>query len=350
MKILQVSPRYAPRTGGVETQVQELSERLVKLGHEVTVVTGDAGEATDSRERRNGVFVRRHHGFSPGDTFHIAPGVVQSVRRTDADIVHGHNIHSLPLVFATVAANVPTVATPYYHGASSSKWRNLLWTGYRPVADWVLRQADTVTAVSEWERAALGDDLGVNPKVVPIGLDIEMFQTADPLPRERPYLLCVTRLEEYKGVQDVIRALPHLEEPKYDLMIAGDGPYREELRKIAHDTGVAERVKFLGLVDNHDLPAYYAGADVFLSLSTFESYGITVAEALASGTPCVVRHSTALSEWAKRPGCMSVSTVSPNHIAEAVVKAREQTPNVDSIPTWEYVVEQFLEIYEETVG
>lgn len=80
------------------------------------------------------------------------------------------------------------------------------------------------------------------------------------------------------------------------MIIVGEGPYRSELERVAHAEGVAEQVDFFGYVSDSRLPGLYAGADVYLNFSGFKPYGITVAEALAAGTVCVVRGARALKK------------------------------------------------------
>jgi glycosyltransferase involved in cell wall biosynthesis len=343
VKIVQVCPRYAPHTGGVETHVQEISERLVDRGHDVTVVTADAGEDAARRDVRNGIEIRRCHGVAPGGAFHVAPGVYRAVRRLDADVVHAHNYHSFPLLFAALAAgDARFVATPHYHGGSASSWRDRLLSAYRPLGGWALRRVDAVVAVSEWEAEQLAADFGVDATVIPNGLDVERFAEAEPEEREEPYLLTVGRLEEYKGLQHAIRALTELAE--YDLCVAGSGPYREKLERVAREAGVADRVAFLGYVGDERLPGLYAGAEVFLNLSEFEAYGMTVAEALAAGTPCVVREAGALSEWAAEESCIGASSVEPDHVADAVrsVAGRRADP---AVPSWTSATDSIETVY-----
>lgn len=344
MKILQVTPRYPPQSGGVETHVKEISERLVRRGHEVTVVTGDAGGNVATREMRNGVAVRRNHGVAPGGAFHVSPGVAQSVQKLNAELVHAHNYHSLPVLFAALSVgDARFVITPHYHGGSASDLRNRLHSLYRPLGKWALRRADTVVAVSKWEAKQLADDFRVDATVVPNGLNVARFADANPEERSQPYLLCVGRLEEYKGVQHAIMALPSI--PDYDLLVAGNGAYRDELERSAREAGVASRVTFLDYVDSDRLPGLYAGAEAFLALSSFEAYGMTVGEALAAGTPCVVRERGALVEWADRDGVVGVDSVSPEAVAKAVAVALTQVPQPESLPTWDAVVEDLCAVF-----
>ncbi|ESP89029.1 glycosyltransferase family 4 protein [Candidatus Halobonum tyrrellensis] len=350
MRVLLVTHRYPPQTGGVETHVRELAERLVARDHRVTVFAADADHAGSRRERRAGVRVRRFRSFHPGEAFYAAPGVLPAVRRADADVVHAHNYHALPAATAALAVGSrPLVFTPHYHGASASSVRDRLLSVYRPFAARAVRRADAVLAVSEWERRQLRADLGVESGVVPNGLDVARFAGATPESRDRPYLLCVGRLEEYKGVQHAVGALASL--PGYDLVVAGSGPYRDELERTARAAGVADRVTFAGYVDADRLPGLYAGAEAALTLSAFEAYGMTVAESLAAGTPCVVRAAAALSDWRDTDGVVAVDATDPETVADAVRAAvGSGVVPPESLPTWEGTVDSVEATYERVAG
>ncbi|RDI70459.1 glycosyltransferase family 4 protein [Halopelagius longus] len=349
MKVLQVTPRYPPQSGGVETHVREISERLVERGHDVTVVTADAGDGGFRRERRNGVRVRRYRSVAPGGAMHVCPQVTAAVRRSDADVVHAHNYHSFPLFFAALGVGDRRfVVTPHYHGGSADSLRDRLLSLYRPLGRRAVRRADAVVAVSDWERERLADDFGVDATVIPNGLDVDRFADADPVVRDRPYLLTVGRLEEYKGVQHAIRALTEL--PEYDLLVAGSGPYREELARTAREEGVAGRVEFLGYVDGEELPGLYAGAEAYLTLSEFEAYGMTVAEALAAGTPCVVRESGALVDWTSEEGVVGVSETGRETVANGVVEAVARTVLSEPVLSWTDVADTLERVYQDVLG
>lgn len=349
MRVVQVCPRYRPRDGGVETHVAALAERLVHRGHEVTVHTADAGPDVASETVREGVRVRRHRAFAPGGAFHVAPGITPAVRQSSADVVHAHNYHSLPLVFAAAGAgDAGFVATPHYHGGSASAFRDLLLVPYRLPGGWALRRADRVLAVSEWERRQLRDEFDVDACVVPNGLDAARFREAAPEDRDRPYLLSVGRLEPYKGVDDAIRALAVLDD--YDLLVAGAGPDRERLERIAGESGVADRVEFLGYVPDDRLPGLYAGAAAYVTLSAFESYGMTVAEALSAGTPCVVREAGALVDWTDREGSVGVETTEPETVATAIGEAVGRRVEASGVPTWDEVCDRVESEYRNVLS
>lgn len=345
MRILFVTHRYPPRTGGVETHVREIATRLVEQGHDVTVFSADAGESVAAESDDDGVRVRRFRSLSPDESFYFAPRLALAVRRADTDVVHAHNYHAFPLFFAAIGvADEQFVVTTHYHGESAGGLRNVLLSGYRPFGRWAVRHADKVIAVSEWERDRLSEDLGIEATVIPNGVDADRFADVEPEQRDSPYLLCVGRLEEYKGVQHVIQALPELAE--YDLVVVGSGPYRDELERIARDAGVRDRVDLLGYVDDERLPRLYAGAEVYVTMSEFEAYGMTVAEALDSGTPCVVNTTAALSEWTEFDGCLGVDRLNPPTVSTAIRRAEQLEGRATTVYSWETIVDRIVTQYE----
>ena len=345
MKILFVTHRYPPRTGGVETHVWEIALRLADRGHEVVVFSADAGHDVPTERTDDGVRVRRFRSVSPSGAFYFAPQMAIAVRRADVDVVHAHNYHAFPLSFAALGiTDERFIVTTHYHGESASGFRNVLLSAYHPLGKWAVRRADDVIAVSKWEQKCLREDFEIKPIVIPNGVDVEWFADVEPKEWNRPYLLCVGRLEEYKGIQYVIRAMTEL--PEFDLLVAGSGSYRNELEQITHTVNVKDQVEFLGYVDEEELPRLYAGADAYVTMSEFEAYGMTVSEALAAGTPCVVRDTGGLSNWTGVEGVFDVQKNSPKMIAQAIVSAVDTQPSSDVIVSWKSVVDRLLgEVY-----
>jgi phosphatidylinositol alpha-1,6-mannosyltransferase len=105
-------------------------------------------------------------------------------------------------------------------------------------------------------------------------------------------LLTVGRIdarERYKGHDRVIAAIPDLVRRGHDVVyvIVGEGDDRARLEQLARETGVAERVRFLGAVGARRLAEAYRMADLFVMPSTGEGFGIVFLEAMASGTPAL---------------------------------------------------------------
>jgi phosphatidylinositol alpha-1,6-mannosyltransferase len=105
-------------------------------------------------------------------------------------------------------------------------------------------------------------------------------------------LLTVGRMdsrERYKGHDHVIAAIPDLVGRGHDIvyLIIGEGDDRARLEELAQESGVAERVRFLGAVDQKRLVDAYRMADLFVMPSIGEGFGIAYIEAMACGTPAL---------------------------------------------------------------
>lgn len=344
MHILQVSPRYPPATGGIERHVKEITERLSSRGHDVSVLTTGDGLRT-STDTVSGTKVTRVPTIAPGGGYHISPMIATRVRKHDADLVHAHGYHSFPLLFGALGAgDKRLVATPHYLGHGSGL-RGVLHDLYRPVGEFALHSADEVIAVSDWERDQLSADFDIDPRVIPNGIDVEGFSSADPHQSTDPYIFCASRLVESKGIQYVIDALVEL--PEYELYISGTGPYREALEERAIERGVEERVRFVGYVSDDRLQSLFAGAVCHVTLSEFECYGLTPGESLAAGTPVVVYDRTALSDWTNYEGCIGVDHRDPKTVAQAIRTAADHTPSPAEVPRWDDVVDRIDDVYLE---
>ncbi|WP_432510192.1 glycosyltransferase family 4 protein [Kineococcus sp. SYSU DK001] len=130
-------------------------------------------------------------------------------------------------------------------------------------------------------------------------------------------LLVAGRLHPQKRVDRSIRLLPHL--PAATLVLAGDGPDRPALERLARELGVAGRVRFLGTVERDRLPALQAAADVSLLTSQWrEGLPMAVLESLACGTPVVTSLTTAPVEGA---AVTRVDAADPRELAAAVRRA-----------------------------
>ncbi|GGU78911.1 glycosyl transferase family 1 [Streptomyces filipinensis] len=195
------------------------------------------------------------------------------------------------------------VATTHGHEAG---WAQL------PAARQLLRRigesTDTLTYLGEYTRSriatALTPDAARRMVQLPPGVDEKTFHPAsggDEIRArlgltDRPVVVCVSRLVPRKGQDTLIRAMPRIlaAEPDTVLLIVGGGPYERDLRRMAAETGVGDRVRFTGAVPWSELPAHYGAGDVFaMPCRTrrggldVEGLGIVYLEASATGLPVV---------------------------------------------------------------
>lgn len=222
----------------------------------------------------------------------LAPHVAAIRRRFDFDVLDSYYLYPDGVAAALLGRwfDRPVVGSA-------------LGTDVSLIPDWRLPRAMILQAVERMAAVttvcgALRDgliDLGADPAkltVVEHGVDLELFRPPadrEALRREMgltgPVLLSVGHLINRKGHDFAIRALVTL--PGATLLIAGDGPRDAALRTLAAEQGVADRVRFLGHVDQHQLPALYGAADATLSCSDREGIANVLLESLACGTPLV---------------------------------------------------------------
>lgn len=112
MKVLQVCPRYYPYLGGLETHVQEISERLVKKGFEVEVITTDPSGSLQKEEEVNEVLIRRFRSFAPKDLYYFSSQLLLFLRNANSDIIHGHGYNAFPMFACAVARKAKNVFDP----------------------------------------------------------------------------------------------------------------------------------------------------------------------------------------------------------------------------------------------
>lgn len=241
----------------------------------------------------------------------------------DVDLLQVGNIRPTGYVAAWQHGRTGVPYVIYVHGKDLMKEERKAarsWKG-RTTGRWILGGAAAVIANSRAtaERAErLLETLGIDPagrvRVAHPGTDPDRFRPDAPGAGEwrhrlgldgRRVLLSVTRLMARKGIDTALEALARLaaERPDLAYVVAGDGPERARLERLAAELGVAERVHFLGAVDDAELPALYAAADVFVlpvreepDDDEVEGFGIVFCEAAAAGIPVVAGDSGGVAD------------------------------------------------------
>lgn len=257
---------------------------------------------TPATDRRHGIDIRYPRYLSiPKVGMSVAPlllaaaliGPLRRLRREQPDLalIDSHFLYpdGVAACLAGRILGIPVLMTA--RGSDVNLYRR--WLVPRSWLRWAVSQSARVITVSEALRDALLS-LGADPaKVITLrnGVDLERFRPLDrPACRARFSLkgftlLSVGNLLPVKGHELVIEALAQV--PEATLLIAGDGPLRGTLERLAQRLGVADRVRFLGTLDREDLVAAYNAADVLVLASSREGMPNVVLESLACGTPVI---------------------------------------------------------------
>ncbi len=192
---------------------------------------------------------------------------------------------------------------------------------------WAARQAAAVISVCRALEQTLAD-LGVEPaklNTLRNGVDLELFCPGDRdearkrLGFRHKTLLCVGALRKLKGHELVIQALAELDD--IDLVIVGSGEEDRRLRALANKLGLAERVRFIPTVQQHELLDYYRAADALVLASSREGWPNVLLESMACGTPVIASSVWGIPEVVQAPEAgVLLSERSPQGIVEAVAK------------------------------
>jgi glycosyltransferase involved in cell wall biosynthesis len=122
------------------------------------------------------------------------------------------------------------------------------------------------------------------------------------VPEEACVALFCAKLQQWKGPMDLLEAFGRANVPDSYLVFCGDGPERSALEGRAAQLGLADRLRFLGFVNQSQLPSVYCSADIFVLPSLFEPFGLVVNEAMLCGLPVVVSDRVGAKFDLVRPG------------------------------------------------
>jgi glycosyltransferase involved in cell wall biosynthesis len=358
LRVLMVTPRFLPSTGGVETHVAEVARRLAKAGHDVTVLTTDVSGQLPAADRWNDVEIRRVRAWPRKADYYVAPGIVSAMRRGSWDVVHVQSYHTLVAPLAMAAAwsrSIPYVVT-FHGGGHSSRVRNALRRPQLALLRPLLAHAARLVAVAAFEIDHYAERLRLPRErflLIPNGADLPKRVPRRPRePLEPPLIASVGRLERYKGHQHVLAALPRILEQRPDarLWIAGSGPYRDELVALARKLGVEERVEVRAVppADRGAMAEELAQVSVVVLASEFETLPLAAIEAAALGCPVVVADTSGLRELAERGLARAVADVTDSEqLARAVLEEieRPRIPPAADLPTWDECASGLADLY-----
>ncbi|MGH7556001.1 MAG: glycosyltransferase family 4 protein [Longimicrobiales bacterium] len=302
MKVLQQCIYFPPEVGGLESHVYYLCRELVRLGHEVTIVTSRSKPGVNAAEVIDGIRVvrtwfpaRKPWGWA-AHTFASTPTYLRLAR--DADVLHAQTFASAPPgMFAKARFGKPLVLTLH----TSHFLRLAKKAAWRPILARIIRSADWLLAASEEIRdVALGLYPHPRAEALTNGVDTEMFRAITPVlprPNGRRRVIVPRRLFEKNGVEYLVRAMPLMRETAdVEAVIVGDGPLRGELETLAQELGVAPYVQFLGARPNDEMPGLLASADVAVIPSLMEATSVAALEAMSCERPVAASNVGGLPE------------------------------------------------------
>ncbi|MEM2779991.1 MAG: glycosyltransferase [Candidatus Bathyarchaeia archaeon] len=265
--------------------------------------------------------------------------VLLKLKMLKPNILRTYNpLHGFIGVIAGRILHIPTVISlhteydeeRYFRKKLYGKESFLLDTLERIIEKIALSSAECVICVSQHVKKYAARYGAKKPIILYNKVDLKLFRAdLDSVNAKRELglegkkvLLYVGRIDKQKNVGCLIRTvreLLNISLKDVHLLLVGSGSEVKQLKRLASQINVQDKITFIGPVPHEKLPIYYAAADIYVHSSLFEGFGIPLIEALASGKPIVAGKVGAIPEIVEDAGIL-VFPLNPKFFANAISK------------------------------
>lgn len=327
MRIAIFSDTYMPYINGVATSSYILRNELMKLGHEVVVVTSELPSDSDYDEddelilRVPGLELQMIYGYRACSVYSFKG--MRELKRLNIDIIHVQTEFGIGIFgrIAGEALNVPVVYTyhtmwiDYSHYVNPANIKTIDSVVKKAIARISKFYGDNCTELivpSLKTKEAL-ETYGLKNKniyIIPTGLELETFDPnnknqnqIDQIKKEynledKFVITFLGRIAPEKSIEVVIEAIKEVVAKQSNVvcLIVGGGPQLDELKELVKEEGIEDFIIFTGPKPAPMVPSFYHASDLFVSASISETQGLTYIEAMASGVPVIARHDEQLED------------------------------------------------------
>lgn len=294
-KILIFSTAYFPLVGGAEVAVKEITDRI--KGFEFDMITAKIKPDLANQERIGNINIYRVGSGSSFDKYRLPFLGLKKAIQLEKE-------NNYKLTWSIMASFGGFLGLRFKKKFPNKPWLLTLQEGDPPeeilkkvgiFKFWfrqIFERANYIQAISifllNWSKKMGAKSPG---EIVPNGVDLDIFRPdtkVRPLQRSdlKFRILTVSRLVKKNGVDDLIKAGQYLDFP-FKIVIVGDGPDEEKLKKLAKEKKIEDKIIFKGEVNHHNLVKYYSSADIFVRPSLSEGLGNSFLEAMAMGLPII---------------------------------------------------------------
>ena len=323
----------------------------------------------------------------------LAKNMVSFIRQNgfEYDIFHGHYVDAgIVTIDVAMALNKPSFFTPHSIGA----WKRELMKGDNDEMEKkynfnhrvseelrVFGQVNglAVTSIVQLEKLdSLYNYTADNIVNLPPGTDIHRYRPLDPneeaLPNDlsKPYIFCLSRIDANKGHDLLLEAfdIVRKKKPEITLFIGGGSPEPQareneliaNIHRIIQEKRLQQRVNVIGYVPDDLMLPYYRQAQLFVLPSTFEPFGMTAAEAMASGTPVVASKFGGINNViVSGSSGLLVDPANAHEFADAIIRllddrefarklGKEGCETIRREYSWEAMAQKHLDFYDKFMG
>lgn len=321
MNIAIFTDNYFPNINGVSSSIYTLTNGLIDKGHKVYIFSISEPSKKIKLVETNPVvyrvpsvslvFVKPYRAVKP---YYV--GVLALCRKFKIDIIHSQSEFSMGVMGHLIAK---TLGIPHIH-TYHTMWED--YTHYvthglkladipaktlaRKISSSYCESANSLIVPTEKVLQSI-KSYGVDMPtyVIPSGINLKPFsiESVDKariaeikkdwnITSSDRVLLSIGRVAHEKSIDIIIRSMPQILKvnPNILFIVIGDGPAMEDLKNLASELNLGDRVRFPGFVPYTDVATYYHIGDAFISCSTSETQGLTYYEALAAGLPVIARY------------------------------------------------------------
>ena len=325
MRILVLTPTFLPALGGAELVVLQICRRLAN-NHSVLLVTpylsrkiltNNGSKDYDHlinfnveryKDRCSFMKLRGHkitYGLIPPFSLSAVAATRQAVKSFKPDVLNVHYVMPTGLAgfYAQKALKIPSVIT--YNGRDvPGPGVPKLWKYWHRI---IGRNCTDMTFVSKYCRDAIFDSKTIDGNIIYNGVEepqnVTEYQSAAlksklQINSDEIILFGLQRLDYLKRVDILIKSMELIlrKQPKVRLIIGGTGEEIFCLKKLAEKLKISKYILFAGFIPDKEIPVYYAISDLFVFHSTYETFGMVLAEAMNYGKAIVSVANTAISE------------------------------------------------------
>jgi len=297
MKIAQIAPYYPPHLGGMESCAREISEKLAKSGHSVEVFTSSIGSGKERIKSAENLAV---HYLKAWDFAHtpLIPSLFFKLLRISKDTTMHVHI-SQPFIpeiawLISKIRKIPYIAHVHIDIEPTGIFGFLLPFYKKFFLKKVLKSASKIVVPTK-DYVAIISKKYVVPEhriaVIPYGVDLNKFKCVSTELHDPVRLLFVGRLAKQKNIPLLVDSLKKIIDKNnfnIELHIVGDGEEKNKIISLIKNSDLDGKVIFHGSLSGNKLYEIYSNSDIFILTSVYESFGIVLIEAMASGLPVIV--------------------------------------------------------------
>jgi glycosyltransferase involved in cell wall biosynthesis len=364
MRILIINYSEIKSPGGVHKTIRELAKNLSIRGHDVIILQTNPKnlpheELYDGYKiiRINSIMSKYFYGLSFTTYFYI----INHIYEINPDIIHVHGYHTLfssEIVYLVKNRGYPIIFSPHLDSDRSTLAGKYLWNIYNMLfGRWIFKHVDHIVVFSNFEVSMIKSifNLVTNKiSIIPHGVNSINILKHNTSNNSKIVLLYSGYLIDRKNVGSIIECLHELiynyKFTNIILKINGEGPDKSKLLSLADKLNVNSYISWSNFLATENFFKTLSEANIFILLSKSEAFGITVAEALSLGTPCIVTNVTALMEFNNETGCYTVEyPPNPNKVAKLIIEILDKNiqvgPLSNRIRVWENVANDYEQLY-----